>query len=343
MQKQLFGKINDRDVFLFTLENKNGVKVTLSSFGALIVKIEVPDKNGSIADVALGYDTLEKYKINGSFFGAVIGPNANRIANAGYTLEGVDYKLDANDKTNNLHSHRELGMHKKLWDYKEIDNGVEFSLNMQDGELGFGGNKSVSVKYMLSEDNELIITYDASSDKNTIINMTNHCYFTLDGQGVGNIKEHKLQLFASAYTPVDEKLIPVGDILKVENTPMDFREMQAIGDRIDDDFKQLKIAGGYDHNWVCDNYSGLVRKVAIVKNSSETRTMEVYTDLPGIQFYAGNMMKPDEGKDGAKYDAHGGFALETQFYPDSANKPQFPSSVFGPDRPYHTTTIYKFI
>ncbi len=343
MEKKLFGTKNGENIFLFSLENKNGMKVTLSNFGALIIKLEVPDKNRKVADVALGYDTLEEYIENYNFYGAIIGPNANRIANARYILDGVEYKLDENDDTNNLHSHREIGLHKRIWSYKEYDNEIEFSLKLKDGEMGFGGNKDITVKYMLSEDNGLSITYYATSDKDTIINMTNHCYFNLDGQGAGSIKNHKLQLFASAYTPVDSKLIPIGDILKVENTPMDFRKMQKIGERIDDDFEQLKISGGYDHNFVCDNYNGQVRKIAVIKNTDETRTMEVYTDLPGVQFYSGNFMKYEIGKDGAIYDKNGGFALETQFYPDSANKPQFPSTVFGPDRPYQTRTIYKFI
>ncbi|MBQ7839807.1 MAG: galactose mutarotase [Lachnospiraceae bacterium] len=343
MIKDFWGKVGDRDVYLYTLENSRGMKVTVSDFGALLVKVEAPDKDGNCADVALGYDSLDRYLVNGCFHGAVIGPNANRIGNAQYTLNGVTYQLTANDGKNNLHSHRELGLHKRVWDAHEIDNGILFTLRMKDGELGFGGNKIFHVCYGITQDNGLVITYDADSDQDTIINLTNHCYFNLDGQGAGSIESHKLQLLASAYTPADEGSIPYGDILTVEGTPMDFTQMQVIGDRIDADFEQLQMAGGYDHNWVCNNFDGSVRKIAVVKNASETRTMEVYTDLPGVQFYSGNFMTPDTGKNGAKYDKRSGLALETQFYPDTANKPQFPSAVFGPVRHYHTTTIYRFV
>lgn len=343
MIKELFGNVGGKDVYLYTLENTNGMKVTVCNFGALIVSIDAPDKDGNCVDVALGYDSLERYLENGCYYGAVIGPNANRIGNAKYTLNGVTYQLDVNDGKNNLHSHADLGVHKRVWEANEIDNGILFALQMKDGELGFNGNKTFHVFYGVTPDNSLVITYDADSDQDTIINMTNHNYFNLDGHGAGSIESHKLQLLASAYTPADEGSIPYGDILTVEGTPMDFTEMQVIGDRIDADFVQLTQAGGYDHNWVCNNFDGSVRKIAVVKNASETRTMEVYTDLPGVQFYAGNFLKPDTGKGGAKYDKRCALALETQFYPDTANKPQFPSAVFGPARHYHTTTIYKFV
>ncbi len=343
MKKEIFGKLNEKDIFLFTMENKNGMKLSVSNFGALIINIDVPDKNGKVADVALGYDTFEKYLDNDSFFGAIIGPNSNRIDYAKFTLDGVEYILDANDGTNNLHSHRALGAHKRIWDFKEGENSVKFTLNLADGEMGFGGNKTFVVNYSLTDDNELVIEYDGVSDKNTVINLTNHCYFNLNGHDGKTIKNHKLQLFASAYTPIDEKFIPTGDILRVKETPFDFLTEHTIGERIGDDFEQLTLAGGYDHNWVLDDYTGLVRKIAIVKNDDETRTMEVYTDLPGVQFYAGNMMTGEIGKGGAVYGKNEAFALETQFYPDCVNKPQFPSAIFGPDRPYHSTTIYKFI
>lgn len=343
MKKELFGKVGDREVFLYTLENSKGVKAVVSDFGALIVRILVPDKDGNAADVCLGYDTLEEYRVNGCFFGAVIGPNANRIGNAQYTLNGVTYRLDVNDGVNNLHSHRELGLHKRVWDAQEKDGGILFTLSMKDGELGFGGNKSFRVFYEVTQDNELRITYDADSDQDTVINLTNHCYFNLDGQGAGSIVSHKLQLLAASYTPADAGSIPYGEIAPVAGTPMDFTQVHEIGERIDADFEQLKMAGGYDHNWVCDNYDGSVRKIAVLTNASESRTMEVYTDLPGVQFYAGNFMTPEKGKDGADYDYRGGVALETQFFPDTPNKPQFPSSVFGPERHYHTTTVYRFV
>ena len=225
-----------------------------------------------------------------------------------------------------------------MWDYAVEENSVIFRLQLKDGEMGFGGNKDISVRYTLTRDNALEITYDVTSDQNTPINMTNHSYFNLDGQGNGNIKDHKLQLFASAFTPSSPDMIPTGKIISVENTPMDFRIMQSFGARIN----QLPATNGYDHNWALDAYNGSVRKIAVVKNTDETRTMEVYTDLPGIQIYTGNGMTTEKAKDGAIYDRYSGFALETQFFPDSVNKPQFPSCIFGPDKPYHTTTIYQF-
>lgn len=343
MKKELFGKKDGREVSLYTLENSKGMKAVLSDFGALIIRIYAPDRDKKNDDVALGYDTLEEYLVNGNFFGAVIGPNANRIGDAQYTLEGVTYSLDANDGANNLHSHRDLGIHKRIWDAQEKEGGILFTLEVKDGEMGFGGNKKISVLYQVTEENGLRITYDADSDKNTVINMTNHCYFNLDGHGAGSIKSHSLQLFASAYTPADAGSIPTGEIAPVAGTPMDFTTPHVIGERIDADFDQLQMAGGYDHNWVCDGYDGSVRRIAVVKNASGSRTMEVYTDLPGVQFYAGNFLKPEAGKDGKTYDFRGGLALETQFYPDTPNKPQFPSSVFGPDRHYHTVTEYRFV
>lgn len=343
MKKEAFGRVGDREVSLYTLENSKGLKAVVSDFGALIIRICAPDHEGNAADVCLGYDTLEEYLENGNFFGAVIGPNANRIGNAQYVLDGVTYRLDVNDGANNLHSHRELGVHKRVWDAQEKDGGILFTLTMKDGELGFGGNKTFSVFYEVTPDNELRITYDADSDRNTVINLTNHCYFNLDGHGAGSVEGHKLQLLAEAYTPTDAGSIPNGEIAPVAGTPMDFTQMHVIGERIDADFEQLKMAGGYDHNWVCDNYDGSVRKIAVLTNASESRTMEVYTDLPGVQFYAGNFMTPEKGKDGADYGYRGGVALETQFFPDTPNKPQFPSSVFGPEKHYHSVTAYRFV
>lgn len=342
MKKERFGTVDGREVFLYTLENSRGMKAVVSDFGALIVRLYAPDHMGNCQDVALGYETLEEYRVNGCFFGAVIAPNANRIGGAQYTLNGVTYTLDANDGANNLHSHKELGSHKRVWDAAEKDGGILFTLEIKDGEMGFGGNKKLSVLYQVTEDNGLRITYDGDSDRDTVINITNHCYFNLDGQGAGTIEGHEVQMFASAYTPADAASIPYGDVLRTEGTPMDFTQPHTIGERIGEAFEQLKLAGGYDHNWVLNHYDGSVRRVAVVHNSDKTRTMEVYTDLPGMQFYTGNFLEPEQGKDGKTYDFRGGFAMETQFFPDTPNKPQFPSSVFGPKRHYHTVTEYRF-
>ena len=214
MKKELFGEVNGREVYLYTLENSHGMKVTVSSFGALIIRIWAPDHNGNFADVALGYDRLEQYLENGKFYGAVVAPNANRIGGAKFTLEGKTYELSVNDNGNNLHSHRALGGHKRIWDAEEKENGILFTMSMKDGELGFGGNRDFSVLYELTEENGLRITYDVVSDADTILNLTNHCYFNLDGHGAGQITDHELQLFSHAYTPADAESIPNGDILR---------------------------------------------------------------------------------------------------------------------------------
>lgn len=343
MKKEVFGTVEGREVHLYTLENSHGMKAVISDFGALIVRLYAPDHDGKAEDVALGYDALDPYLVNGCFFGAVIAPNANRIGGARFTLDGETYVLDSDDGPNNLHSHKDLGAHKRIWDAEERDGGLSLTLSMEDGELGFGGNRTFCVFYEVTEDNGLRITYDADSDRRTVINMTNHCYFNLNGQGQGDIMGHRLQLMADSYTPADAGSIPTGEIAPVEGTPMDFRTPCRIGDRINADFDQLKMAGGYDHNWVCNGCDGTVRKIASLENESGSRIMEVYTDLPGVQFYAGNFLKPETGKEGKTYDFRSGLALETQFYPDTPNKPQFPSSVFGPERHYHSVTEYRFV
>ena len=343
MTKTLFGKKDNTDIFLYTLENKNGVKAVLSNYGALITELWVPDKNGETADVCLGYDTLEEYLVNGNFYGALIAPNANRIGGAAFTINGKEYKLDVNDGDNNLHSHRDLGAHKLVWDAQEEENAVTFTLQMKDMELGFPGNKEMKVRYELTDANELRLIYDITSDCDTVINPTQHCYFNLNGHGSGTINNHKIQINASAYTPTYPGSIPTGEIASVVGTPMDFLQPHAIGERCDDAFEQLTLAGGYDHNWVLDGFDGSVRKVVEVSNESGTRTMEVYTDLPGMQFYAGNFMKDEIAKKGKTYGYRTGFALETQYYPDTPNRPEFPGDIFGPERPYHSETIYKFV
>lgn len=343
MEKQLFGTAKDgTDIYLYTLANKNGMKAQVMNFGAILVNLFVPDKNGNIADVNLGYDTLEAYYTNGSNFGATIGPNANRIAGAAFELHGVWYELDANDGVNNLHSHADKGFHKKIWDVTEGDNSITFSTESPDGEMGFPGNKKVSVTYTLTEENELKITYHATSDKDTILNLTNHSYFNLAGHGSGSNGAHLVWMKASHYTPVVAGAIPTGEIAPVAGTPMDFTSPRRIGDDVDADFEQLTLTGGYDHNWVVDDWNGEVQLIATVTEPTSGRKMSVYTDLPGVQFYVGNFMAPETGKGGAQYDYRGGFCPETQYFPNTANEPSFPSAVYGPDRAYESTTIYKF-
>ena len=344
MQKRSFGTTKDgKEVFLFSLENKNGVKVEVTNFGANLVNVFVPGKDGKVEDVVLGFDDVAGYEVNPSFFGAVIAPSANRIGGASFELNGKTYPLKKNNGENNLHSDEELGAHKRVWDITENEDSVTFTLKNADGELGFPGNKEFKVTYSLNDENGLKIAYEATSDKDTIINPTNHSYFNLKGHKEGTIEDHKITLLASNYTPADEASIPYGDIVSVEGTPMDLRQELVIGEKIDSDFDQLNFAVGYDHNWVTDNCNGEVRKIATVKAPGDVRVMEVYTDLPGVQFYAGNFIDPQTGKDGASYAKRSGLCLETQCYPDSIHKPNFPSVVYGPTKVYKSTTIYKFV
>jgi len=311
--KSVFGKSPEgREISLYTLSNSKGMQAKVTDLGANLVGILVPDAQGVTADVTLGFDSVDRYYKNYSFFGAVIGPCANRTAGAAYTLDGVDYRMDQNDGPNNLHTHIELGFHKRIWDAVPGENSVTFSLEDEDGYLGFPGHKKVSVTYSLDEENALRLHYHASSDKRTIFNLTNHSYFNLDGQGTGRIEDHELWLGASHFTPVVPGSIPTGEICAVVGTPMDFTQPKKIGRDIEADFEQLRV-------------------------------MKVYTTLPGVQFYAGNFIAPEEGKAGAVYDNRTGFALETQYYPDTIHHENFPSYIFGGENgDYDSVTVYKF-
>lgn len=329
-------------IYLYTILNKQGMCAEVMNYGAILVKVTAPDKQGVFKDVVLGFDTAEAYFKNPSFFGATVGPSANRIGGAAFEIDGQVYKLDVNDGKNNLHSHMEKGYHKRIWDVQTGENSVCFSLTEEDGCLGFPGNKACSVTYSLTENGRLELHYHGESDKKTVLNMTNHTYFNLEGAGNGNIEEHTLWMKASHYTPVVAGAIPTGEIAPVAGTPMDFTKPQKVGSRIREEFEQLKLTGGYDHNWVIDDYDGSVRLFAEVTAPTSGRILRAYTNLPGVQFYAGNFIDAQQGKNGAAYGARSGLCLETQFYPDSANKPMFPSCVFGPDRIYDYTTVYEF-
>lgn len=329
-------------ITLYAISNTKGMCAEVINYGAILVSLKVPDKSGKVEDIVLGYEKLEGYYDNPSFFGAVIGPNANRIGNAEFVLDGVTYTLDKNDGANNLHSHIEKGYHKAVWNAEMDDNSVTFTLEDVDGNMGFPGNRKYSMTYSLDDENRLTLKYHGSSDKNTIINFTNHSYFNLNGHNAGRIEDHVLWIKASNYTPTVPGSIPTGEIVPVAGTPMDFTKPCRVGDRIADEFEQLIMAGGYDHNWVIDDWTGTVQQIAEVTAKGTDRVMKVFTDLPGVQFYAGNFVKPAAGKEGATYGVRTGLCLETQFFPDTANKPNFPSAVFGPDREYDATTIYQF-
>ncbi len=342
--KSVFGKSPEgKEISLYTLSNSKGMKAEVTDLGAILVRVLVPDATGKVDDLVLGFDNGESYYANNSFFGTVIGPCANRTGGAEYTLDGVTYQLDKNDGANNLHTHKQLGFHKRLWDAQTGENSVTFSLEDEDGHLGFPGNKKVSVTYSLSEENELTLHYHAASDKKTIFNLTNHSYFNLDGQGAGSIEEHELWLGASHFTPVVQGSIPTGEVRTVIGTPMDFTKSKKIGRDIREDYEQLLLTGGYDHNFVIDGWDGTLRHMATVKAPKSGRVMKVYTTLPGVQFYAGNFIGVETGKEGATYGKRCGFALETQYFPDTIHHENFPSYVFGGENgDYDSVTVYKF-
>ena len=342
--KEKFGTTKcGKEVYAFTLSNTNGMQAKIINFGANLISLLVPDQNGNLEDVVLGFDTLEGYYRNGSFFGATIGPSANRIAGACFEIDGRQYQLDANDGENNLHSHIKEGYHKRVWDAAEGTDSVTFTLEGKDGEMGFPANKKITVTYSLSEENELKLSYHVSADANTIVNMTNHSYFNLAGHNAGRIEDHLLEINASCYTPVVAGAIPTGEVVPVEGTPLDFREMKPIGQDINADCEQLKLVLGYDHNFVIDNADGTLREIAQVEEPKSGRKMKVFTDLPGVQFYAGNCIAEEVGKDNATYGPRSGFCLETQFYPDNIHHPNFPQAIFGPDREYDYVTVYQFM
>ncbi|MBQ8822492.1 MAG: galactose mutarotase [Lachnospiraceae bacterium] len=342
--KRSFGVTSKgEEATLYTLENSKGMKADVTDYGAILVNLYVPDKNGKAEDVVLGFDSVEGYEENPSFFGATIGPSANRIAGAKFTIDGVEYALDVNDGPNNLHSHKDIGYHKLLWKVTaEGENTITFTITDEDGYMGFPGNKELSLTYTLDEENGITLSYTGKSDKKTILNPTNHTYFNLDGHAAGSIEEHTMQLIASNYTPVVAGAIPTGEIAPVAGCPMDFMEAKVIGKEINADMEQLILTGGYDHNWVVDGWDGSLRKISTVVGPKSGRVMHTYTDLPGVQFYAGNFIDDQDGKDGAKYGKRSGLCLETQYFPNTINTPAFPPCVFGGDTEYKSVTVYRF-
>ncbi len=345
ISKKKFGVTkNGKQAYLYTLVNENGMEAVVTDFGAILVNLIVPDSKGVKKDLVLGYDSLAAYEENGCFFGATIGRNANRIGGASFTLDGIRYKLADNENGNNLHTDFNQGFHKVMWDAEpdEDANAVKFSYISPDGENGFPGALHISVTYTLLADNGIQITYDGVSDKKTIINVTNHSYFNLGGHDAGSICDEKLTILASGFTEIIPGAIPTGKVIPVEGSVMDFRQARRIGDGIDQEWDQLLMVQGYDHNWALDTAFGTVEKIAQVEDEKAGRIMEVYSDLPGVQFYAGNCITPQEGKGGVHYDKRCALCLETQYFPNSVNIPEFRQPVFEAGQPYHTTTIYKF-
>jgi aldose 1-epimerase len=331
-------------VNLFTLANDQGMEVRITNYGGIIVSIKVPDRNASIDDVVLGHDTLEGYLNRSRYFGALIGRHANRIGQARFSLNGDSYSLARNNGANHLHGGIK-GFDKVVWAANEVETpdavGVELSYLSEDGEEGYPGNLRVQVTYRLNHSNELRLDYSAVTDQKTIVNLTNHSYFNLAGKGT--ILDHELLINAEAFTPVDDGLIPTGEIRNLRNTPMDFRRATSIGARINEDYEQITLAGGYDHNFVLRKAESSLARAATVYEPITGRVLEVSTTQPGMQFYSGNFLDGSiVGKNGLPYVKHSGCCFETQHFPDSPNQPSFPSTILKPDEQYQHTTVWKF-
>lgn len=341
----IWGAKDGKDIFLFTLENSCSTKIQITNFGGIIVSAFVHDRNGNLGDIILGFDALENYLKGHPFFGALVGRNANRINRGRIKIGDKQYQLAINDETNHLHGGLE-GFDEKVWNPEIVSSEdgecLELSYFSRDGEENYPGNLDVRVRYSLSEDNSLKISYYAQSDADTIVNLTNHAYFNLSGQGVGDILRHEVMIYASNFTPVNGALIPTGELRNVKGTPMDFTKPYPVGQRINDRDEQLDFGGGYDHNWVLDKCGVFTEKAAEVYDPASGRVMEVYTTKPGIQFYTGNFLASVKGKGNAEYGKRGGFCLETQYYPDSINQPCFPSPILKAGDKYNHTTVYKF-
>ncbi len=339
--KQEFGTTkNGETASCYVLKNGKGMEAVVSDFGASLLKFYVPNKDGKSQDIVLGYDTIEEYEEGGDSFGATVGRVANRIGMAEFELNGKKYELTKNDNGNTLHGG--CGFYnKRMWDVKEVDDThIVFAMVSPDSDQGFPGEVKIEVSYTVTEENELKIHYYAVPDQDTLLNMTNHSYFNLSGHASGTAWNAKVWLDADAFTETDEELIPTGKVISVEGTPMDFRKEKVVAKEIGEDYMPLKIAGGYDHNWVL-NGTGF-RKVASAESEETGIKMEVYTDLPGIQFYSGNFLAGSKGKDGAVYEKGYGICFETQYFPDAIHKDNFESPITKAGEVYDTTTVYKF-
>jgi aldose 1-epimerase len=344
MKKEVFGELNGKQVDLITLTNSEGNSIKLTNYGATLVWLDVPDKEGNRENIAFGYETLDGYVNGDPYFGSVVGRYANRIAEGKFTLDGVEYHLTINNPPNALHG-GPGGWHSVVWDTEIIEKqgeepSVKFTYVSPDMEEGYPGEVKAEATYAWTDENELVIEYKCTSDKKTVLNITNHAYFNLHGAGNGDILDHELMIAAGEFTPVDETLIPTGEIRPVEGTPFDFTSLHIIGDRIGEDYDQLKLGLGYDHNFVLDNKT---EPDAVVYEPQSGRMIEMTTDQPGVQFYCGNFLDgTQKGHGGKLYMYRGGLCLETQHFPDSPNQPDFPSTVLEPDKPFESKTVYKF-
>ncbi len=338
-----FGTTKDGAVVTsYTITNKNGLSVSALDYGAVINTLMVPDRNGKMDDIVLGFDDVAGYEVNGCFFGAFIGRHGNRIGQAKFELNGTAYQLEKNDGENNLHGGTP-GYHHVMYQADTTENSVTFSRVSPDMEQGYPGNLDIAVTYTLTDKNELKIDYRTRSDKDTICNLTNHSYFNLKGHDGGEITDHRVRIKANGFTATTDDLIPTGEIVDVTDTPMDFRETRVIGRDIDSDYEPIVLAGGYDHNFVLDKPEGTFAMVAEVSEETSGRKMEVYTDLPGMQLYSGNFIVKEEGKGGHTYTKRTGLCFETQYFPNSMNIPNFTSCVIKAGEEFHSSTVYKFV
>jgi len=347
MTKQNWGRSADGQIDLYTLKNAKGMEARIMNYGAIVVSLTAPDRSGKYEDVLLGFDSVDGYLKTHPYFGAVVGRYGNRIAKGKFTLNGVEYTLATNNGPNALHGGLK-GFDKQLWTAKDVSQGAVPSLELtyvsKDKEEGYPGTLTAKVVYTLTDDNELKIDYTATTDKDTVVNLTNHSYFHLGGPSAqGDITNHEITINSSRFTPVDATLIPTGELRQVTETPFDFREPTRIGARIGESHEQLTFGRGFDHNFVLNGEQGVLSPAVRVTEPKSGRIMEVLTTEPGVQFYTGNFLDGTLAGKGSKvYKQRFGFCLETQHFPDSPNKPQFPSTVLKPDGTYRSTTVYRF-
>src|SRR5215471_10995385 len=344
VEQKDFGTREGRPVILYTLTNSHGVEVRAMNYGGIILSIRVPDRKGQLADIVLGHDTLEGYIPNPPYLGAIVGRFANRIANGTFTLDGKTYTLPKNDGPNTLHGGVTRTFDKVVWDGEPKGrSGVSFTYLSKDGEEGFPGNLKVTVTYTLTDANALIIDYEATTDKSTPINVSQHSYFNLKGQGNGDILDHEIMINADRFTPVDKNLIPTRELRAVKGTPFDFTTSTKMGSRIEDNYEQLTLGHGYDHNFVLNRKGAVMTLAERVYEPTAGRVLEVSTTQPAVQFYTGNFLDGSvTGKSGHVYKRRYGFCLETQHYPDSPNHPDFPSAILKPGEKFHQATVFKF-
>jgi aldose 1-epimerase len=345
VQQKTFGTRDGRPINLYTLTNANGVEVDTMNYGGIILSIRVPDRNGKFADIVLGHDDLDGYIPNPPYIGAVVGRYANRIANGTFMLDGKTYTLPKNDGPNTLHGGVDKTFNKVVWDGEALKGktGVAFTYLSKDGDDGFPGNLKVKVTYTLTDANELVIDYEATTDKTTVVNLSQHSYFNLAGEGTGDILNHEIMINADRFTPVDKNLIPTGELRPVKGTPLDFTTSTRVGARIDDSYEQIALGHGYDHNWVINRKSDGLTLAARVYEPTSGRVLEVSTTQPGVQFYTGNFLDGTvTGKQGHVYKRRYGLCLETQHFPDSPNHPDFPSTTLKPGETFKSETVFKF-